>query len=203
MTAAEAVRPSSRVPPESPDDAPEPFTQEQFASLAANYPDLRLERTKEGRLLIMPPAGGESSRLNFKIDVKLGIWSEQDDTGECFDSSAGFTLPNGADRSPDVAWVERSRWDALTPEQKKKFLPLCPDFLVEMLSPTDSLSETREKMQEYLDNGARLGWLINPRRKQVEVYRPGQEVEVLDNPTILSGEAVLPGFTLNLMEIFS
>lgn len=203
MTTAEAVRPSSRVPPEGSDDAPEPFTQEQFASLAANYPDLRLERTKEGRLLIMPPAGGESSRLNFKIDVKLGIWSEQDDTGECFDSSAGFTLPNGADRSPDVAWVERSRWDALTPEQKKKFLPLCPDFLVEVLSPTDSLSETREKMQEYLDNGARLGWLINPRRKQVEVYRPGQEVEVLDNPTILSGEAVLPGFTLNLMEIFS
>ena len=201
MTVAEALRPGVSSIAESPDDAPEPYTQEEFEDLAARYSDLRMELTREGRLIIMPPAGGESGRLNFKIDVRLGTWSEQDDTGECFDSSTGFTLPNGADRSPDVAWVARPRWDALTSEQKRKFLPLCPDFLVEVLSPTDSLSETRDKMQEYLDNGARLGWLINPRRKQVEIYRPGQDVEILDNPASVSGEPVLHGFTLNLKGI--
>ncbi len=118
-----------------------------------------------------------------------------------FDANGGYTLPNGAIRAPDASWLLRTRWAALTPEQRRKFLPLCPDFLVEVLSPTDSLSETREKMLEYIENGARLGWLINPRRKQIEVYRPGQEVEVLDNPAIISGEPVLPGFTLNLKGI--
>lgn len=183
------------------DDAPEPYTQEEFAAMAASYPDLRLELTKEGKLIIMPPSGGESSYRSSTVSGFLFVWSRQDGTGMTFDANGGFVLPNSATRSPDASWLLRSRWEALTPEQRKKFLPLCPDFVVEVLSPSDSLPETREKMQEWIENGARLGWLINSRRRQVEIYRLGQDVEVLDNPLTLSGEDVLPGFVLDLKDI--
>lgn len=184
------------------DDAPEPYTHEEFAALTASYPDLRMELTREGRLIMMPPSGGESSYRSSTVSGLLFIWSRQDGTGMTFDANGGFVLPNGATRSPDASWLLRSRWDALTREQRQKFLPVCPDFVVEVLSPTDSLPETREKMQEWIDNGARLGWLINSRRKQVEIYRPGQEPQVLDSPLTLSGEDVLPDFMLDLKEIW-
>ncbi len=203
MAVAEAVRPSLSVIDDKPEDAPEPYSRDQFAALAGAYRDLRMELTKEGRLIIMPPSGGESSNQSSIAGGRLFAWSEQDGTGMTFDANGGFDLPNGATRAPDASWILRTRWDALTPEQRRKFLPLSPDFVLEVLSPTDSLAETRGKMQEFMENGTRLGWLINPRRKQVEVYRPGQEVEILDNPTSVSGEPVLPGFTLDLKGILS
>jgi Uma2 family endonuclease len=178
-------------------------TPEQFEALAAANPDLRLERTYRGELIVNPPTGGESSQRNFSITGQLSNWFElNEELGEGFDSSGGFILPNGATRSPDASWVRRERWDALTAEQRRGFVPLCPDFVVELRSATDSLAKLQEKMQEYLDNGARLGWLIDPQNQRVEIYRPGQEIEVLEHPTELSGEDVLPGFTLNLRRIW-
>lgn len=203
MTVAERVRPLARVLVGSAEDEPEPYTQEEFEILATNYPELRMELTREGRLIIMPPAGGESGGRNADLTADLVYWNRQSQTGKVFDSSTGFILPNGADRSPDASWVERSRWEGLSPEQRERYVPLCPDFVVELLSRTDSLAETREKMNEYMENGVRLGWLINPCRKQVEIYRPGQAVEVLDNPVSISGEPILPGFTLDLKGILS
>ena len=182
-------------------DAPEPYTAEQFAALAAAYPDLRMELSREGTLMIMPPSGGESSHRSSVLGGRLFAWSEADGTGLTFDANGGYALPGGAMRAPDASWLLRTRWDALTREQKQKFLPLSPDFAAEVLSPTDTLSETRRKMQEYIDGGTRLGWLVNPRRRQVEIYRPGREVEVLDNPSELSGEEVLPGFILKMWGI--
>jgi len=125
-------------------------------------------------------------------------WADTNELGIAFDSNGGFKLPNGADRAPDASWVKIERWNALTPEQRQKFLPLCPDFVVELRSPTDSLKATREKMQEYIDNGARLGWLIDQKNKRVEIYRQGQDVEILQSPTTLLGEDVLPGFVLDI-----
>ncbi|MDQ2798743.1 MAG: Uma2 family endonuclease [Armatimonadota bacterium] len=188
---------------ERPEDAPEPYTHEEFAALAAAYPDLRMELSREGRVIMTPPSGGESSHQSSVVGGRLFAWSEQDGTGMTFDANGGYALPNGATRAPDASWLLRSRWNVLTPEQRRKFLPLCPDFVVEVLSPPDSLAETQEKMREYIENGTCLGWLINPRRKQVEVYRPGQDVEALDNPASVSGDPVLPGFTLNLSGILS
>ena len=202
MTVSEVVRPNTHTLVETVEDAPEPYTREQFASFADIYPDLRMELTKEGKLIIMPPSGGESSHQSSTVSGLLFIWSRQDGSGLTFDANGGYDLPNGATRAPDASWLRRERWEALTPDQRRKFLPLSPDFLVEVLSPTDSLMETRRKMEEYFQSGSRLGWLINPRLKQVEVYRLGQEVEVLENPVSLSGEAVLPGFTLDLKEIW-
>ena len=200
MTLA-AVRPSLS-PAEVPEDIPEPYTREDFTRLTVQYPELRMELTREGRLIIMPPSGGESSNQSSIAGGRLFAWNDQSRLGFTFDANGGYDLPNGGTRAPDASWVRRDRWEALTLEQRQKFLPLCPDFLVEVLSPTDSLTETRRKMEEYKENGARLGWLINPRRKQVEVYRPGQEAEVLDNPASLSGDDVLPGFVLSLEGIF-
>ncbi len=200
MSVAEAIR--QKLPaPEEPADVLEPYTREQFASLTQTYPELRMELTGEGRLIIMPPSGGESSNQSSTVGGWLFVWNQQNKLGLTFDANGGYNLPNGGTRAPDASWLRRDRWDVLTPEQRQKFLPLCPDFLVEVLSPTDSLAETRRKMEEYKENGARLGWLINPRRQQVEIYRLGQEVEVLDNPTSLSGEDVLPGFVLDLAGI--
>ena len=174
------------------------LTDEQYFQLCQNNRDYRFESTAEGELLIMPPTGSETGNRNFDIVVELGIWNKQTKLGKGFDSSTGFTLPNGAKRSPDASWVKIERWNALTPEQQESFAPICPDFVVELRSRTDSLKELQDKMQEYIDNGAILGWLIDRKNKQVEIYRPGKEVEILENPATLSGEDVLPGFVLDL-----
>ncbi|BAY79908.1 hypothetical protein NIES25_63960 (plasmid) [Nostoc linckia NIES-25] len=178
------------------------LTDEQFFNLCQANRDLRFERTATGELIIMPPTGGETGNRNGRLNQQLFNWSDEDGTGIAFDSSTGFKLPNGADRSPDASWVKLERWNTLNQEQQTKFIPLCPDFVVELLSPSDSLKAAQEKMREYQDNGARLGWLINRKSRQVEIYRQGQEVEVLDSPVTLSGEDVLEGFILNLEAIW-
>jgi Uma2 family endonuclease len=178
------------------------LTNEQFEELALANRDLRLELTAQGKLIIMPPTGGETGNRNFELYIDLGNWNRRTNLGKAFDSSTGFQLPNGAKRSPDLSWITKERWEALLPQQRKKFLPLCPDFAVELVSETDDLADTREKMQEYLDNGLRLGWLIVPNTQAVEIYRPAREVEYLQSPNILSGEDVLPGLVVNLQLIW-
>ncbi|MBD2194230.1 MULTISPECIES: Uma2 family endonuclease [Calothrix] len=185
------------------------LTDEQFFQICQNNRDLRLERTAEGELIIMPPTGWESGNRNSRLTQRLGNWADADGTGLTFDSSTGFKLPNGANRSPDASWVNRERLTALNPDPAK-FLPIAPDFVAELRSATDSLETLRRKMQEYIDNGVRLGWLIDPQNQCVEIYRPGQEVEILrrrspseTSPTSLSGENVLPGFVLDLANILS
>ncbi|PNW31863.1 UNVERIFIED_CONTAM: hypothetical protein BEN50_19620 [Euhalothece sp. KZN 001] len=178
------------------------LTEEQFFQLCANNRDLRLERNAQGELIIMPPTGGETGNRNGRITQQLMNWTDQDGTGIAFDSSTGFKLPNGANRSPDGAWIPLSRWQELTQKQKEKFIPLCPNFVIELRSPTDKLIDVQNKMQEYLDNGTELGWLINPQDQQVEIYRQNQGIEVLDQPDFLSGEEVLPNFQLDLRAIW-
>ncbi|MEG4627736.1 Uma2 family endonuclease [Microcoleus sp. w1-18aA5] len=178
------------------------LTDDQFFQLCQENENIRLERTAKGELIIMSPAGGETGNRNAGLTAQIWIWNESHKLGKVFDSSTGFKLPNGADRSPDSSWVKLERWDALTPEQKKKIPPICPDFVVELMSPSDSLKETQDKMKEYRDNGAVLGWLINRKSRQVEIYRQNQEVEVLESPANVSGEDVLPGFILNLESIW-
>jgi len=177
-------------------------TDEQFRQLARANPDLRMERTAEGVLIVMPPTGSEGGNYNAELNADVVIWNRQTQLGKVFDSSTGFHLPNGAIRAPDIAWVAQQRWDTLTPEQRKGFAPLCPDFIIELASETDDLDDLRAKMQEYLDNGCRLGWLIDPKTHQAEIYRPGQPAEVLQSLATLDGEDVLPGFVLNLREVF-
>jgi Uma2 family endonuclease len=177
------------------------LTDEQFFQMCQKNRDYRFERTLSGELLIMPPTGSDTGNRNFDMVVELGIWNKQTKLGKGFDSSTGFTLPNGAERSPDASWVKIERWNALTPEQQQKFAPICPDFVIELRSRTDSLKDLQEKMQEYIENGAQLGWLIDRKNKRVEIYRPGKDVEILDNPASLSGENILPGFVLNLQPI--
>ena len=179
------------------------LTREQFYQLCEENPDLQLERNAQGELVIIPPTGGETGRSNVNLILQLASWNEQKQLGEVFDSSTGFTLPSGADRSPDVSWVEKSRWDSLTKEQREKFIPLCPDFTIEIMSPSDTLKKVQVKMHEYMSNGCRLGWLINRKKQEVEIYRLGQDVEVLKSPQTLSGETVLPGFVLNMKKIWA
>ncbi len=174
------------------------MTDDQFFQLCQDNGDLRFERNSNGDILIMPPTGGETGHRNLKIIQKLANWTDINGTGIAFDSSTGFKLPNGADRSPDASWIPLEKWNNLTPQQRQKFLPLCPDFVIELRSPSDSLKTLQNKMREYLKNGTRLGWLINPKNKQVEIYREGKEIEILDNPATLSGEDVLPDFVFNL-----
>ncbi|PHJ61611.1 hypothetical protein VF14_06825 [Nostoc linckia z18] len=174
------------------------FTDEQFYQLCQNNRELQFERTAKGELIIMPPVGGESGNREADLIIDLGIWNRQTALGYTFNSSTIFKLPNGADRSPDAAWIQRERWEALTPEQRRKFPPIAPDFVIELRSATDDLQMLRQKMQEYLDAGVKLGWLINPQQQQVEIYCQGQNVEVRNLPTELSGENVLPGFNLIL-----
>jgi len=150
------------------------LTSEQFYQLCEENPDLKLERNANGELIVMPPTGGETGKSNSTANAQIWTWNDRTELGEVFDSSTGFTLPNKADRSPDVSWVEKARWAALTPEQKDKFIPLCPDFVIEFLSLSDRLTKTQGKMQEYMQNGCRLGWLINRKKREVEFYRPGQ-----------------------------
>ncbi|BAT54450.1 hypothetical protein NOS3756_34200 [Nostoc sp. NIES-3756] len=179
------------------------LTDEGFEQIVAANRDLRLELTAKGELVIMSPTGGETGNRNFDLLGQLWFWNSQNNLGKAFDSSTGFKLPNGATRSPDASWVEMARWNALTPQQRKKFLPLCPDFVVELVSETDDVEDTQAKMVEYLANGLQLGWLINPKDKVVIIYRPNQAPEILQSPTTLSGEDVLPGFILNLQPIFA
>lgn len=177
------------------------LTDDAFYALCRANPDIQFERTAKGELIIMPPTGGETGSRNSKLNQRLANWAEADGTGITFDSSTGFKFSNGADRSPDAAWILLMRWEALTPEQRRRFPPIAPDFVVELRSDTDSLPVTQAKMQEYMDNGVRLGWLLDPQTKQVEIYRQGQDKEVLSSPTNLSGEEVLPGFVLDLRGI--
>jgi Uma2 family endonuclease len=179
------------------------LTDEQFEQLATANQELRLERTATGELIITPPTGGETGERNLDLAGQFWLWNRQTNLGVVFDSSTGFRLPNGATRSPDVAWVEIARWQTLTPQQRKKFPPLCPDFVIELCSETDDLLDIQNKMQEYLDNGLRLGWLIDPRTQLVEIYRPDRPVQKLQTPSTLSGEAVLSQFVLSLEKIFT
>ncbi|MDJ0728311.1 MAG: Uma2 family endonuclease [Prochloraceae cyanobacterium] len=174
----------------------------EFEKLAIANSDLRLELTKDGEMIVMPPTGGETGYRNLRIAAQLLDWTDLTQLGLAFDSSTGFRLPNGAVRSPDVAWVSNQNWNSLTSQQKQKFPPLCPEFVIELRSPTDNLETLQKKMLEYLDNGSLLGWLIDPINKKVTIYRPGQDREILDCPTNLSGENILPGFILDLSKIW-
>jgi len=178
------------------------MTDDQFFEFCQANRDLRLERTAEGDILIMPPAGFESGHLNINIASQLHCWAKRDGTGIALNSSAGFRLPNHATRNPDAAWVLKSRLKGFSREEKRKFLALCPDFVVELKSPTDRLADLEDKMEEYLENGARLGWLIDPDRRRVFVYRPGEPAQCLENPLQLAGDPVLPGFVLELKEVW-
>jgi Uma2 family endonuclease len=178
------------------------LTDEQFFQLCQNNPDVRFERTASGELIIMPPTGSITSDRNSDLNYQLRGWNRKNKLGKTFDSSGGFKLPNGAERSPDASWVKMERWDALTQEEKERFAPLCPDFVVELMSPRDNLEKTRAKMREYMENGASLGWLINRKQQQVEIYRQNQEVEILESPQTISGEDILPGFVLDMAEIW-
>ena len=179
------------------------LTDDQFYELCLANRDLRLERTATGEIIIMPPAGGETGHRNIEISFQLEAWSSQNNLGLAFDSSTGFKLPNGAERAPDASWIKCDRWNSLNTEQKRKFPPLCPDFVIELRSETDSIKTLQLKMLEYIDNGAKLGWLIDPKTQNVEIYRLGKPVEIVQNPAVLSGEDILPGFVLNLNSIFS
>jgi Uma2 family endonuclease len=178
------------------------LTDEQFFQLCQLHELIRFERNADGTLLLMPLVGGTTSIRNASLTAQLGMWNRDEQLGIGFDSSTGFTLPNGAVRSPDASWLKGDRWDALTQEQKETFAPVCPDFVVELRSATDCLKRLQSKMREYRDNGARLGWLIDLETQKVEIYRPDQEVEVLEYPANLSGESVLPGFILNIESIW-
>lgn len=178
------------------------LSDEQFYQLCQANRDFRLELTANGELIIMPPTGGETGKRNSDLIADLVIWNRQTKLGVVFDSSTGFILPNGAKRSPDVAWIPLAKWNSLTTTQKQKFLPLCPNFVIELRSPTDKLASLQNKMREYIANGTILGWLIDPQDKQVEIFRSGQDVEVLNSPQTISGENILAGFILNLESVW-
>lgn len=178
------------------------MTDEQFYEFCLANRDLRIERTAKGEVIIMPPAFSDTGNRNSKITAQLEVWAEQDGTGEVFDSSAGFTLPNGATRSPDASWIRSERWNALTDEQKASFAPICPDFVIELRSSSDTLSGLQAKMQEYIENGAVLGFLIDRKNTTVHVYRLGQAPEVLEKPETVNGDPELPGFVLRMAKIW-
>jgi Uma2 family endonuclease len=175
---------------------------EDFIELCQNNPNTRIEMDKNGDIEIMPPTFSETGNKNFDLLVNFGIWTKKDGTGKGFDSSTGFILPNGAIRSPDLSWIKLEKWNALTEKQREKFAHICPDFVVELRSESDSLKKLQAKMNEYIENGASLGWLIDVKNKKVHIYRPNTEIEVLNNPNEISGEPTLQGFTLNLKEIW-
>ena len=178
------------------------MTDDQFFEFCQINRELWIERTADGDLIIGPLKDCKTSRRNVEITTALAMWEKQNESGVAFGSATGFTLPNGAVFAPNAGWVRRSRLATLTREQKRKFLPLCPDFVIELRSPSDRLGDLQDKMQEYIDNGAQLGWLIDPGDKRVYVYRPDCEVECLENPSNISGEPVLAGFILDLGEIW-
>jgi Uma2 family endonuclease len=178
------------------------ISDEQFYQLCLNNPDTKFERKADGEIIIMPPTGGETGKRNSDLVGQFWAWNRQTKLGEVFDSSTGYKLPSGANRSPDVSWIKQERWDSLTAEQRQKFIPLAPDFALELMSPSDYLINTQNKLKEYLDNGVKLGWLINPEAKQVEIYRLGKDPKLLNSPLTLSDEDVLPGLMLDLANIF-
>ncbi|MFN9399008.1 MAG: Uma2 family endonuclease [Dolichospermum sp.] len=178
------------------------MTDDQFFDFCQLNRHFRIERNQIGDLFIMSPTGSETEERNFNLIVQLGIWTKQDGTGVGFGSSGGFTLPNGAVRSPDAAWIKRTKWEIIPAEKRKKFAPMCPEFIVELRSENDNLSTLKEKMQEYIDNGTQLAWLIDRKQRQVFIYRPNCGIEELDNPQPLTGEDILPGFVLDLSEIW-
>lgn len=180
-----------------------PVSDEEFLEFCRLNPEWRIERTAKGELIIMPPTGGKTGRQNSELNRLLGNWAESEGTGVVFGSSTAFSLPSGARRSPDLSWVRRSRWEALTEKEREEFPPICPDFVAELRSPTDSVATLQAKMEEYLANGAQLGWLIDPIEKRVYVYRPGAQVTCLEHPTEMAGDPVLPGFVLDLDRIWS
>jgi len=177
-------------------------SDDEFFEFCRQNRDLRIEQTARGEWIIMVPAGFETGSRNSEISRQLANWARQDGTGVAVDSSTGYILPNSAKRSPDASWVLRSRLAVLTPEQKQKFLPLCPDFVIELRSPSDGLADTRDKMAEYQDDGARLGWLIDAAERRVHVYRPGGEPDVLDAPASVSADPELAGFILDLAHVW-
>jgi Uma2 family endonuclease len=183
-------------------DVLEKISDDEFESFCRHNPDIEIELTKKGELIIMPPTGGETGIRNFTLIYEFGKWLEKTQSGIAFDSSTVFKLPNGAKRSPDLAWTTNEKWNALSAEEKKKFPPLCPDFVVELRSPSDSILNLQNKMVEYIENGASLGWLIDPSEKTVHVYRPNAETEILKNPKQVSGEPLLRGFVLNLKKLW-
>lgn len=178
------------------------MSNREFFEFCQANSGLRLERTSEGDLIVMPPTGGNIGRCNFMLNLRFGLWSESDDTGIAFDSSTGFMLPNGAMRAPDLAWVLKARWEALSEKERDRFPPLCPDFVVELRSRTDRLDALKDKLQEYIDSGAQLGWLIDPDEKTVYIYRPDVDVVTQIDPETLSGDPLLPGFILNLRDLW-
>ncbi|WP_377476738.1 MAG: Uma2 family endonuclease [Microcoleus anatoxicus] len=180
----------------------EPMTVEQFYQFCLANGDLRIERTASGEAIVMSPAFSDTSNRNGKISLQLANWAEQDGTGETFDSSAGFTLPNGATRSPDASWIKLERWNPLTEEQKASFAPICPDFVIELRSSSDPLKGLQNKMQEYIDNGVLLGLLIDRKNRKVYIYRPDREPEILDNPETVSADPELSGFVLRMAKIW-
>ena len=190
------------IPPELIALTHESVTPEQFERLCGKYRELRLELTSTGELIVMPPTGSETGRSNADLTYQLIAWTKKDATGVSFGNNAGFTLPNGAIRSPDGSWIRRERYDSLTAQQKKTFAPICPDFVVELRSASDTLTQLNLKMFEYLENGASLGWLIDPFKRQVYIYEPNHEVRLLNNPETVSGDPLLPGFTLDLTELW-
>jgi Uma2 family endonuclease len=178
------------------------MTDDQFFDFCQLNRHFRIERNQIGDLFIMSPTGSETEERNFNLNGQLWIWTKQDGTGVGFGSSGGFTLPNGAVRSPDAAWIKRTKWEIIPADKRKKFAPICPEFVVELRSENDNLSTLKEKMQEYIDNGTQLAWLIDRKQRKVFIYRPNCGVEELDNPQTLTGEDILPGFVLDLSEIW-
>jgi Uma2 family endonuclease len=179
------------------------MTDEDFFEFCQINGDVQIEQNKLGELVIMSPTGLETGNRNFNIAIQLGIWAEKDGTGIGFDSNAGFTLSTGAVRSPDASWMKLDRWNALTPEEKQKFAPICPDFVLELRSASDNLKPLQEKMEEYMEEpGIQLGWLIDRKNRNVYIYRPGMDVECLENPASIGGETVLPGFVLDLSKVW-
>jgi len=177
-------------------------TPKQFERLCAKYTELRLELTSTGELIVMPGTGSKTGLRNAGLTSQLMIWTEKDATGVCFDSSSMFALPNNARRSPDASWVRGEKWDSLSERQQEGFAPICPDFVVELRSPSDRLPVLFNKMSEYMQNGASLGWLIDPSTRRVYVYQPDEEVVILENPEIVSGDPLLTGFKLNVRQLW-
>ena len=180
----------------------EPLSDDEFFDFCQKFSIERIEQTAEGEIIIMPPTGFETGDSNSELNMQLRIWTKKDGRGRTTDSNGGYILPNGAKRAPDAAWILKTRVDQIPKKKRQKFLPMCPDFVVELTSPSDNLTDVQEKMREYVENGARLGWLIHSKTKQIFVYRPESAVEILDNPEKVSGEPLLPGFELDLREIW-